>query len=114
MGGTGEGDEGQLRLLHADLEKIAAAVRTVAYQNREQSLQLLAVLRSLEALHQEIRDGLFQESLPDNRQALYNLLKDIESTGGWPYIHRMRLQEFISRLLTVQADDNDEASQDHL
>jgi hypothetical protein len=63
------------------------------------NLELLALLRLLEALHQEVRDGLFQDSLPDNRQALYALLKDIENNGGWPHIYRMRLQHFLSNLL---------------
>jgi hypothetical protein len=36
--------------------------------------------------------------LPDNRQALYSLLRDIEAEGGWPYIERMRLQAFLTNL----------------
>lgn len=59
---------------------------------------LLSLLRLLESLHKEIRDGLFQESLPDNRQALYSLLKDIEASGGWPYIYRGSLNSLMSRL----------------
>jgi hypothetical protein len=55
----------------------------------------LALLRQLEKLHKEVRDGAFQESLPDNRQRLYSLLRDIESEGGWPYIERMRLRELF-------------------
>lgn len=70
----------------------------VAYESRTDTLQLLEILRSLENLHQKIRDSLFQESLPDNRQALYVLLKDIETLGGWPYIYRMRLRELIDKL----------------
>ncbi|MEB3337517.1 MAG: hypothetical protein VKJ46_08655 [Leptolyngbyaceae bacterium] len=60
---------------------------------------LLALLRLLEHLHREVRDGLFQESLPDNRQALYSLLREIEAEGGWPYIQRMKLQVLLSNLL---------------
>jgi hypothetical protein len=59
----------------------------------------------LEQLHREIRDGSFQDSLPENRQQLYSLLKDIESEGGWPYIERMRLQAFIAKL-PEEATDN--------
>jgi hypothetical protein len=86
----------ELEQLPSKLEAIATLVASTAQQHQGQSLELLALLRLLEALHQEIRDGLFQRSLPDNRQALYALLRDIESEGGWPYIHRMKLQEFLA------------------
>ncbi len=84
------------------LEKIAATTHLVAEQHRGHSLELLAVLRMLERLHQEIRDGLFQDSLPDNRQALYALLRDIETSGGWPYIRRMKLQALLTHLLPAE------------
>ncbi|MBD3883171.1 hypothetical protein IFO70_15505 [Phormidium tenue FACHB-886] len=74
-------------------------IRTTAQTCKGQNLKLLALLRLIESLHQEIRDGLFQESLPENRQALYALLRDIEADGGWPYIHRMKLQAFLANLL---------------
>lgn len=74
------------------MEIIANSIRELAANYRGDSLRLLAILRVLESLHQEIRDGWFQDSLPDNRQALYSLLKDIEAAGGWPYIHRLKLQ----------------------
>lgn len=82
-----------------DLEAIGRLVRTAAQTCKGQNLKLLALLRLIESLHQEIRDGLFQESLPQNRQALYALLRDIEADGGWPYIHRMKLQAFLANLL---------------
>jgi hypothetical protein len=41
---------------------------------------------------------LFQASLPDNRQALYALLKDIEESGGWPYVERLKLRSLLSNL----------------
>jgi hypothetical protein len=85
---------------HPDLSAIAALVHTTAQSYQGKSSELLALLRLLEALHQGIRDDLFQKSLPDNRQALYALLRDIETEGGWPYIHRMKLQSFLSNLLT--------------
>jgi hypothetical protein len=84
--------------VQAKLETIATLVQEIAAQYQSDSLALLALLRTLEALHQGIRDGLFQAALPDNRQALYALLRDIEADGGWPYIHRMRLQSFLSKL----------------
>ena len=65
--------------------------------------RLLALLRSLEVLHREIRDGLFQEALPNNRQALHRLLREMESEGGWPYIPRMRLQAMLKHLETERS-----------
>ncbi len=84
--------------LSTKLQAIATAIRALAQSCQEDSLALLALLRCLEELHRELRDGLFQASLPDNRQALYKLLKDIETEGGWPYIERMKLQSFLANL----------------
>lgn len=81
-----------------DFDQVTQRVRAIAKESQGDGIALLALLRVLEALHREIREGLFQESLPSNRQALYALLRDIEASGGWPYIHRMRLQEFLKNL----------------
>ncbi|MBD1846042.1 hypothetical protein H6F89_22020 [Cyanobacteria bacterium FACHB-63] len=83
----------------AELEQLAQTIRSIAEDSTGDGLALLALLRVLEILHREIREGLFQEALPSNRQALYSLLKDIEATGGWPYINRMPLQEFLRNLI---------------
>ncbi|HLO87374.1 MAG TPA: hypothetical protein VK203_20535 [Nostocaceae cyanobacterium] len=85
--------------LSGKLEAIALTVKAAAQACEGDVIALLTLLRSLEQLHREIRDGLFQASLPDNRQRLYALLKDIESEGGWPYIERMRLQAFLTKLV---------------
>ncbi len=84
--------------LQAELQPIAAAVRQVALQQQGDTKGLLLVLRFLEDLHQEIREGLFQDSLPVNRQQLYALLRDIESSGDWPYINRIKLRSLLNRL----------------
>ena len=55
-------------------------------------------MRLLDTLHFEIRDTLFREALPDNRQRLYRLLKDIEQEGGWPYIKRMPLRALLEHM----------------
>ncbi|BAZ53856.1 hypothetical protein NIES4103_65400 [Nostoc sp. NIES-4103] len=89
----------ELEKLSEQLQTIATAVHDVAKVCQGDAIALLNLLRQLEQLHREIRDGAFQESLPDNRQQLYALLKDIESEGGWPYIERMRLQAFLANLL---------------
>ncbi len=93
--------------LEYELQAIGTAVRGLAEGYQGDSLALLALLRRLEELHRELRDGIFQASLPDNRQALYKLLKDIEAKGGWPYIERMKLQSFLANL---PADATGEAS----
>ncbi|MGK7920906.1 MAG: hypothetical protein AB4080_12960 [Trichodesmium sp.] len=81
--------------LNTDLESLANIVRTLAENHKDDSMATLAILRILESLHQEIREGSFQRALPNNRQALYNLLKDVESKGGWPYIPRLRLRYLL-------------------
>lgn len=94
--------------LTEQLQKIATAVHDVAKLCQGDSIALLNLLRQLEQLHREIRDNAFQESLPDNRQKLYALLKDIESEGGWPYIERMRLQAFLANLLQETGEEESE------
>lgn len=79
------------------LEAVSDAIRSLAKSRAGNNLALLLLLRTLEGLHQEIREHLFQESLPDSRQALYSLLKDIEASGGWPYIHRMKLRSLLAK-----------------
>ncbi len=81
-----------------DFEQIASSIKTLAEASKGDSIKLLALLRLLESLHREVCEGLFQESLPDNRQALYALLRDIEAKGGWPYIRRLGLQSFLINL----------------
>lgn len=93
-----------------DLKAIASLVYSSAQNRQSDNLALLALLRSLEQLHREICDGPFQDTLPKNRQALYNLLRDIETNGGWPYIPRMRLQRLFELLST---EDSDESSESH-
>jgi len=81
--------------LQSQLQSLTEAIRTLAESCQGDSVLLLALLRALEASHQEIRDGLFQASFPDNRQALYKLLRNIEANGGWPYIQRMKLRSLL-------------------
>ena len=85
-----------------DWPSLARSFRALAEENKGDPIKILDLLRSLEHLHQELREGVFQESLPDNRQRLYNLLKDIEVKGGWPYIPRMKLRSLIEKCLDPQ------------
>ena len=96
-----------------DSDKLSYKLQEIANQIHEYSLlsqgdilAVLALLRQLEKLHREVRDGIFQESLPDNRQALYSLLKDIETEGGWPYIERMRLKDLMINLEIISEEDS--------
>ncbi|MGA7936146.1 MAG: hypothetical protein WCA35_21510 [Kovacikia sp.] len=93
-----DGRDIETEQLKPKLQAISDTILQLAEGCQGDTLSLLALLRTLESLHQEIRDSLFQESLPDNRQALYNLLKDIELSGGWPYIYRMKLQQLLTNL----------------
>lgn len=81
--------------LQSQMQSLTEAIRTLAESCQGDSVALLALLRTLESSHREIRDGLFQASFPENRQALYKLLRNIEANGGWPYIHRMKLREIL-------------------
>ncbi|MGB3649750.1 MAG: hypothetical protein WBA41_00870 [Rivularia sp. (in: cyanobacteria)] len=88
-----------------DSDKLSYKLQEIADLTHEYSalcqgdiVAVLALLRQLEKLHREIRDGIFQKTLPDNRQALYSLLKDIEAEGGWPYIQRMKLLDLMVNL----------------
>ncbi|WP_309742097.1 hypothetical protein [Chamaesiphon sp. OTE_20_metabat_361] len=73
-------------------------IHEIAERDRHDPLALLRLLRTLEQLHREIQQGYFQSALPNSRQALYALLRDIEENGGWPYIQRWKLQELFANL----------------
>lgn len=99
--------------LSAKLQAIASAVQDAAHACQGNVTALLSLLRQLEKLHKEIRDGIFQDSLPDNRQRLYALLRDIESEGGWPYIARMRVQALLVNLSEEVTDEDALTSYTH-
>lgn len=98
--------------LSIEIQDIAPAIRALAQNFQGDSLALVSLLRHLEELHREIREGLFQASLPDNRQALYKLLKDIETEGGWPYIERMKLQALLANLPSETIDEKSNEQQE--
>ena len=78
------------------LEELAAEVDGEAQA-------LLLLLRRFEELHRTIQDGAFRSSLPSDRGELFNLLKGMEKSGGWPYIPRLQLRTFMDLL---QNDDD--------
>ena len=90
--------------LPEDLAAIATQIQAAAQARQSDVLELLELLRVLEDLHRDIRETFFQDALPDNRQALYGLLKDIELSGGWPYINRMRLKTLMDQLVAGESE----------
>jgi hypothetical protein len=82
----------------SDLEAISSQIHSMADRSQGDIHSLLLLLRTLEKLHREIQEGYFQAALPDSRQALYTLLRDIEENGGWPYIQRWKLQALFANL----------------
>ncbi len=93
----------------ADLSQLIEVVHAAAQSRKGDSVKLLALLRLLNELHYEIRDTLFRDALPDNRQHLYRLLKDIEQEGGWPYITRMKLTALLEHIEEANEPDDEEA-----
>ena len=91
--------------LDANLHKIALDLWVLAEKNQNDSLLLLSLLRSLEEIHRKIRTEMFEPSLPTTRNKLYQLVKDIEEKGGWPYIERMKLQGLLRNLETEITPD---------
>ncbi len=90
------------------LAQISQLSREVSQNSRTEVNELLEILRTLELLHREIREDLFQNALPTDRHNLYRLLRDIEENGGWPYIARLRLQDLLANLpiLEEPIEDN--------
>lgn len=91
----------------AKVQKLATEIYHLAQQNQDELLFLLSLLRNLEKVHRQIRTEMFETSLPKTRNNLYNLVKDIEEQGGWPYIERMKLQ---SLLKNIQSDSDRDSS----
>ena len=79
-------------------QKTADDILVLAKNNKEDTLFLLSLLRNLEMLHRQIRTEMFEMSLPHTRNDLYQLVKDIEESGGWPYIERMKLRELLENI----------------
>jgi hypothetical protein len=86
----------------AHLSKIVDEIQEIADLHKSDPIALLQLLRTLEQLHREIQQGYFQSALPDSRQALYALLRDIEENGGWPYIQRWKLQALFANLAEIE------------
>lgn len=88
------------------LQAIVDDIKAIADENRNDALKLLALLRQLEQIHRQIRTEMFEVSLPETRNDLYQFVKDIEEKGGWPYIERMKLEQIIKNFESKTATEN--------
>ncbi len=88
------------------IQEIVAMVQSVASDCNGDTQNLLTLLRTLETLHRQIRCEMFEPSLPNTRNTLYQILKEIEETGGWPYIERMKLQQFLKHFSLATTNNN--------
>lgn len=84
------------------LQVLRDTVQALVADRRGDCVALLELLRELECFHRQIEQGPFREALPDGRNALYQLLQDMERSGGWPYIPRPRLRRLLKLLGTLQ------------
>ncbi|NJL01816.1 MAG: hypothetical protein HC838_12740 [Spirulinaceae cyanobacterium RM2_2_10] len=84
------------------LTQIQATTLALAETHRHDCEALMALLRQLESLHQHVREDFFVPLLPENRHDLYDLLRDIEENGGWPYIERMRLRDLLVNVFAAE------------
>ncbi|QNI53020.1 hypothetical protein SynBIOSE41_00461 [Synechococcus sp. BIOS-E4-1] len=80
------------------LKPALKTLRELSELHRDDPESLLVLLHDLEALHRDIQEDAFRESLPEDRQKLFALLKTMERSGGWPYIPRLQLRTFIDLL----------------
>ncbi len=82
----------------SELEAISDRLWQLAQDQEGNAASLLQILRVVEVVHKHIRDDLFQPALPTSRHELFNLLRDIETNGGWPHIYRMKINEICQYL----------------
>lgn len=82
----------------AEVESLLRSLEAHAAALEGQPEALLQLLRRLEQLHRAIQDGPFRASLPSDRNALFQLLSEMERSGGWPYIPRLQLRTFLDLL----------------
>ncbi|ELS03426.1 hypothetical protein Xen7305DRAFT_00031500 [Xenococcus sp. PCC 7305] len=92
----------------AKLQAVIQDIKLIADENRHDVLQLLALLRQLEQIHRHIRTEMFETSLPETRNDLYQFVKDIEEKGGWPYIERMKLGQLLQEIESAISEENEE------
>jgi len=92
--------------LPEDLQQISELIEKAAIARADDCVALLCLLRLLDQRHREIRETSFRNALPTSRHRLYSLLRDIEVNGGWPYIHRMKLQALFENFFAEGQEDS--------
>lgn len=88
------------------LEPLLQEIMAIAADHEGNGQAQLLVLRQLELLHRKICEDYFYHTLPERRRDLYNLLRDMEENGGWPYIARPKLKLLTEALLAAEAEAN--------
>lgn len=88
---TAPGQQQRLKALLAELSSLSLELAN-------QPEALVNLLRQLEQLHRQIQDGPLRGSLPSDRHKLFELLQNLEQSGGWPYIPRPQLHNFLRQL----------------
>jgi len=87
------------------LEAVLAELRQLSGELEGDPQALLTLLRQLEQLHRNLQDGAFRSSLPADRGELFDLLRAMEQSGGWPYIPRLQLRTFMDLLQRDRPED---------
>ncbi len=102
-GPTGPPPEPPLDPLHQQhLDQLLGDLQGLAHELSGNPAALLCLLRQIEQVHRRIQDETFRSSLPADRNQLFNLLQQIERSGGWPYIPRLQLRTFMELLQPPQ------------
>jgi hypothetical protein len=87
------------------LASVLSELRRLGSELEGDPQALLALLRQLEQLHRNLQDGAFRSSLPADRGELFDLLRAMEQSGGWPYIPRLQLRTFMDLLQRDRSED---------
>ena len=99
-----------LSSLEQELQQIDTEVKGLAAKCQGDAILLLHLLRHLEKLHRDISQSMFNPSLPKTRHELYFLLRDIDETGGWPYIERMKIKQLLVKLSETESSSEESTS----
>ncbi len=90
--------------LSQNLEALLQDILAIAAENEGEGETQLVILRELEKLHRQICEQYFYPTLPERRRDLYNLLRDMEEDGGWPYIARPKLKFIMKALMDAESE----------
>ena len=102
--------------LSHELDPLFKKILAITEQSKGDGGALLEILRQIEDVHRQICEEKFYPALPERRRDLYNLLRDMEEEGGWPYIPRPKLKDVLKALLDAEKEacDKDSSEEDLL